>query len=191
MSVLPAQLVGSQGTVLAVEPDPVNLSLPRANIRRHRLYNVRVVAAAASRTVGYLGLRDGEPGNAGAYEAHGDLSEDDLVVPAVAIDDLLNGQAVDVVKVDVQGADHDVIAGMRKTLDRSPRATVLVKFWLDGMHARGVDPRAVLQQYRALGRPLALLDDAGRPSRADDEAILAACEAWSGHFVNLVLSHTK
>jgi len=64
---------------------------------------------------------------------------------------------------------------------------VLAEFWLDGMAARGVTPADVLASYRAARRPLLLLEDGGRAGPATDEAIVAACEARPGRFVNVVL----
>jgi hypothetical protein len=110
-------------------------------------------------------------------------------VACVALDDVLADRRVDVVKIDVQGADHDVVAGMRRTLQASPHAPVLAEFWIEGMAERGVDPLEVLAAYRAL-RPLGLLRDGGRVVEADDAEIMAATE-WEGHWVNLVLRARK
>ncbi|MEN3282333.1 MAG: hypothetical protein V7607_3473 [Solirubrobacteraceae bacterium] len=191
LTIVLARAVGPDGIVLAVEPEPSNLALLRANIWRHGLRNVCLLAAAASDSIGYLGLREGEPDNTGSYETHRAAGADDLVVPAVVLDDVLAGVSVDLIKIDVQGSDHDVVAGLHATLARSPTANVLVEFWPGGMRSRDLDPAAVLANYRELGRPLALLGEDGVPVEADDTRIQSACEASPSRFVNLVLGPTR
>jgi hypothetical protein len=110
-----------------------------------------------------------------------------VLVPSVVIDELLADVTADVIKVDVQGSDHVVVAGMRGLLERSPGAHMLVEFWLDGMETRGVDARAVLTGYRALGRPMGLLERGGRVREATDDEIIGAANAMApDRFVNVI-----
>lgn len=184
---LTAQAVGAGGHVVAVEPEAANLRLLRANIAAGAIADrVRVIPAAAARRRGLLALRRNAT-NAGDHQVHRLDGLDAQVVPAVVLDDVLGDAIVDVVKVDAQGSDHDVVAGLRRTLARSPGAQLLVEFWLDGMADRAVDAAAVLAGYRALGRPLEVLADDGASRPASDAAILAAAQASPGRFLNLVI----
>jgi len=186
-TLLAAHATGPTGLVVAVEPEPRNLALLRANVWLQGLDNVEVLPVAAGTKRGFLGLREVDAQNTGAYEAHDDWEPDDRIVPSLALDEVLGGMAVDVVKVDVQGSDHDVIGGMREALGRSPGAVVLTEFWLDGMLTRGVPAQVVLDSYRGSQRPLMLLEDDGTTREASDADIVAACEAWEGRFVTIVL----
>jgi hypothetical protein len=56
------------------------------------------------------------------------------------------------------------------------------------MEKRNVDPAAVLDNYRSLGFQVNLLSQDGRPRPASTEEVIAACEAWEGRVVNLVLT---
>lgn len=185
-TVLAAKAVGPSGSVVAVEPERENLRLLRANVWRNGCDNVRIVAAAAAATRGLLALRR-SPTNAGDHQVHDEAGADDALVAAVALDDILAGEPVDVVKIDTQGADHLVVRGLRRTLAARPGAVVMVEFWLDGMDERGIDAGEVLHGYRALGRPIAVLDDDGVAEPATDAAVLHAAEASPGRFLNLVL----
>ena len=139
---------------------------------------------AASDRTGYLRLELNEA-NRGDHQVHAHGSaESGQLVPAGRLDELLAGLAVDVVKIDTQGADHDVVEGLRGLF--RPGMSLLVEFWLDGMGSRGVDPLAVVERYAALGLRVELLTDDGPVATTPADAVRAA-EAWPGRWVNLVL----
>jgi FkbM family methyltransferase len=187
-SLLVAQLAGPTGHVVAVEPEHRNLGLLRANLWRHERDDIVVlpIAAWSSRTLLPLVLSEF---NRGDHQVRPDSEASGAqLVPAAALDALLGEHAtVDVVKVDTQGVDHEVIAGLRTTLERSADPQILIEYWLEGMEDRGIDARGVLAEYRSLGFELALLQDDGSAVVASDDDVIAACEAWDGRFVNLVL----
>lgn len=187
-TLLVAQIAGPGGAVVAVEPEARNVAVLRANLWSHGLDDVVVlpIAGWSRRTLLPLALSEANRGDHQVRPDGVDVAA--RLVPAAALDDLLGEYAtVDVVKVDTQGVDHEVIAGMRRTLDRSTDPQVLVEYWLEGMEERGIDPRSVLAGYRSLGFELALLGNEGETKSATDDEVIAACEAWHGRFVNLVL----
>jgi FkbM family methyltransferase len=185
-SVLASKAVGDDGAVLAVEPEAANLRLLRANLWRNRCDNVCVLPAAASDARGLLALRRSAT-NAGDHQVHRDAGPDDLLVPCLALDDLLDGLHVNAIKVDTQGADHLVVAGLRRTLAANRHAPALIEFWMDAMAERGISAADVLAGYRSLGRPLGLLGAAGAVTPATDAEILTAAGSAQDHWVNLVL----
>jgi FkbM family methyltransferase len=186
-SLLAAGIVGAAGRVIALEPEPANLRLLRANLWRNGADNVTVVPAAASDARGLLALRFNRDNNTGDHQVHAEATAGDTLVPALTIDELVAGERVDVVKIDTQGADDAVVRGLRATIGANPDIKVLIEFWLEGMADRGLTPERVLAEYRELGRPLGLLGDGGAVTRAGDEEILATARGWAGQWVNLVL----
>lgn len=110
-----------------------------------------------------------------------------MLVPCARLDELLGRMHVDMVKIDTQGADHEVIAGMAGLVDTNPSIVTLTEFWLEGLEVRNVDPREVLRDYRAQGFAVGLLDANGAAQAATDDEIVAACESWGGRYTNLVL----
>jgi FkbM family methyltransferase len=185
-SLLASEAVGPEGLVVAVEPEAANLALLRANLWRQGRDNVLVVPAAAAAGRGLLALRRSAT-NAGDHQVHHEARPGDALVPSLALDELLGSMRVDAVKIDTQGADHLVVAGLRRTLAANRHAPALIEFWLDAMVERGVRTGDVLAGYRALGRPLGLLGPGGVVTPATDADVMDAAERAQDHWVNLVL----
>ena len=136
-AVLMADLVGAEGRVLALEPNPRLADLCAKSLALngfwHRAEVKRLAAAGASgETLRFrTALSDPKNGRlvAGVSPARGDWDDDtmEIAVHGTRLDDLTDG-AVDFLKIDVEGAEEQVWAGMQGLLDRSPGITVLLEF---------------------------------------------------------------
>jgi FkbM family methyltransferase len=116
-AIFSALLVGSQGRVIAIEGDPEVAALVRENAALNRLSNITVIAGVASRANGVL--RFGRGKASGWSGLHSQSAEEWIEVPAHTVDSLaeqLGLQRMDFVKVDVEGAEEEVIAGMTESL---------------------------------------------------------------------------
>ncbi|MEA2372963.1 MAG: hypothetical protein QOH12_3357 [Solirubrobacteraceae bacterium] len=116
-SLIASRLVGPEGHVFAVEPSPTTAYALRSNVERNALVNVTVIEAAVGREDGTARF---DPTSEVSQDAR--LIEDSraggIEVRVVSIDALVRGGArpPNVVKIDVEGAEEDVIIGMHKTL---------------------------------------------------------------------------
>lgn len=179
------RLVGPEGLVVALEPEPRNFALLCANTAD--VIRVRCVRAAALDRTGDVTLwLDKE--NLGDHRTWTSNAEavQAIHVPCVRLDDLLDpGLRVDVVKVDTQGTDHLVVAGMERTIERW-RPTIFVEFWPGGIAGSGSDPQRILDYYRSLGCQLEVVDAPGHVFAGNDE-IIALAEDSRGRYVDLLL----
>jgi FkbM family methyltransferase len=166
-SVLAAQLVGPAGTVFAVEPAPWAIELLRANVWRHGL-GANVLPFAASDEAGTVRLALDDAHRSGAHLTG---AADAIEIPAARLDELLPNVVVDVIKIDVEGAEPLVLRGARKLLERSPRLLAIVEF-RDERHLSGERPAEVLEFYRSLGFDLCLLRRNGDLAPAGADAVL-------------------
>ncbi len=185
MTVLGGRSVGAAGRVVAVEPDPANVRLLRANLWRNGVA-ASVLPLAAYSHRGFAGFVRSNV-NRGDHQLHEGVSDAPLV-PCARLDDLLGPIHVDVAKIDTQGVDHEVLEGMTGLFRANPNMVVLSEFWLAGLQNRGIDPFAVLRRYDELGFALGLLTQDGGVRSAGPQDVIDACQAWAGLFVNLVLS---
>lgn len=117
-TLLGSRCVGTSGKVVALEPDPDVLAILRRNIEINRVGNVQLIHGAASESCGRAKL-----GRARSSSYCTGLYCEDAVdwidVPRYSLDALINELgigAVDLVKLDVEGAELEVIEGMSQLL---------------------------------------------------------------------------
>ena len=157
-SLLAARAVGPAGRVVAFEPSPDNFALLAENVRLNgfsKIVRAENMALGAERGEANLHLATY---NTGDHRLYSTLPDDDdlfnagghrrsVRVPVIALDEYLSregGTRVDVVKIDVQGAEMGALTGMRQTLARSERVILFTEFWPHGLLRFGTEPRAVL-----------------------------------------------
>jgi FkbM family methyltransferase len=75
----------------------------------------------------------------------------DMIAPAARLDQVLPDAVFDLVKIDVQGFEPDVLAGMTAALRRSPGVVIVSEFWPTALRERGLDPVDVLQIFTDMG----------------------------------------
>jgi FkbM family methyltransferase len=185
-TLLAARLVGHRGLVFAFEPHPRNFDLLLANVWRNSLANVVCFPWAVGDHAGFGELHAGDT-NTGDNRLYASDEERETIPVRIAALDSIGAlrPPLDVVKIDVQGAEGAVVRGMRNLLAASPDVVVVAEFWPHGIGQSGGDARAVLEEYRSLGFRIRLLDDAGAVDCSDD-ALLERC-AGTLH-VDLVLT---
>lgn len=112
-SLLSSVLAGDAGTVWAFEPNPQNCAFLRRHVEINRRGNVRVTEAAVSDAAGRARFDFG--GGSGTGHLSGDGA---IEVETVRLDDFARerGIAPTAVKIDVEGAEVQVLDGGRATL---------------------------------------------------------------------------
>lgn len=188
---LSAVLTGRTGRVIAVEPEPRNLAALRANIERNGLEQVRLVEAACGEHVGVaqLGVNSSESGWH-RLVSHGSASTGLQTVPVAltTVDEVVAGQPVDLVKIDVEGFEGPVVAGMGATLAANPGLDVVLEYSPSQARLAGLTPTRPLQLLRQAGLRHAYLirEDIPALQRVDLEALAAGVKLL-GRSVNLLL----
>ena len=125
-------------------------------------------------------------GDARAKSGHDGIAAA-VVAPASDLDGLLPDLRADVVKVDVQGAELDVIRGMSGVIARSENLRVILEYSPDLLEERSIDPRSALQMLRGFGFGIAVINEDRIFEAGDSEIIsLASSMGRDGH-VNILL----
>jgi FkbM family methyltransferase len=172
-TVLMADLAGVEGRVIAAEPVPATFRLLERNLEHNgfapRTEALRAALGAAAGEA-RLVMPAGEPKNAQVTEADpGGLDSDEyrwVEAPVIAVDDL-DLPRLDFAKIDVEGAEAAVWAGMQRTLDRSPNIQIVMEINC----RRYPDAAGFLDQLQARF-PLRTIDGLGRPQPIAREVAL-------------------
>ena len=165
-----------QATVHAFEPHPLTCQVLRMNAWQFG-DRVHVWPVALSDNRGTVALCT-SPNNLG--DTRGMRGRDSLVAsivsPAISLDELMGNIRVDVVKIDVQGAELAVLQGMKGVLRNSPNIRIVMEFSPGLLRADDIDAVAALGGLRELGFDLNLI----RPDAlfsASDAEIMAFCHS--------------
>lgn len=125
-SLVASQLVGPRGRVCAFEASASIHAQTRRNLERNRCGNVTLHNKAVSTRPGRLVFHTGPPEHLGVSSLRDVEGGSEQVVEAIALDDMLEELApVRLVKIDVEGAEHDVLNGMVSLIERDGPAIIL------------------------------------------------------------------
>lgn len=127
-----ARLVGQRGRVVAFEAHPENAAQLRKRFRRVtpvEVVNAAVSDGASTRLALYAGRHDhSTEWNVVGHDVDGKPTRLELEVQAVSLDDWFPAaETLQFVKIDVEGAESLVLAGMRRVLDEQ-RPVVAIEF---------------------------------------------------------------
>lgn len=146
-SLLGCHLVGERGTVTSVEPVPENLRLLRRNIHLNGFASrTRIVPKALlAESQGELEMTI-EAGLSPAATLSRTPGGKTVSVSSTTMDECLDGEVrlPDLVKIDVEGAEHEVLKGARHLLERGP--TLLVEVHRFALPAFNSSPE-ILREY--------------------------------------------
>lgn len=163
-----AALVGPRGRVIAYEPLPTNAHALRHNVSLNDLRYVEVVEAAVSDKAGTARLGANHSNQDGSIVTH--QGESAVNVRTVSVDDemLRLDLRPSLVKIDVEGAESAVLAGMIRTL-RDAQPIVVCE-----VHAT---------QHVPDGPIPSMLRKAGYNVRWLEDGVDDADEYWAPHLV--------
>ncbi len=124
-----ARCTGPRGRVIAVEPTADNLEVLRRNVASSGCANVRIEAVAAGSAAGARDLFvRGDRSAVNSFFAESCYAHVTQVirVPVLPLDELVDGTA-SVVKIDVEGAELEVLEGMTRLL-AAPHPALIVEW---------------------------------------------------------------
>ncbi|MCB1689501.1 MAG: FkbM family methyltransferase [Halioglobus sp.] len=161
-SVLAASVVGEEGAVFAFEPDPDNFRLLQANaVLNSQQHCITSVPAALSDTTGKgrLFLATDNLGDHQVYE--GEEARPSVPIALYQGSEFLKSrlQRLDLLKVDTQGSEFHVIAGLMTlllSLQHKPR--IIIELTPYSLREAGASGRQLIELLAKLGQPLWIID---------------------------------
>lgn len=147
-----AKLVGIKGKVIAFEPSPENFNLLSRNIFINGYKNVVLVNKAVSNYVGKIKLYLSKDNKADDRIYNSGDGRDSIEVESITLDNYLNGDMgkIDLIKVDVQGAEGGVVQGMQSLLSKN-KVKLITEFWPFGLKKFGISAKEYIELLFAHG----------------------------------------
>lgn len=138
-TLLMSRLVGHEGQVVSVEPDPFMGPRLQENVRINNATNVTVVKAAVGAAVLERRFSAGQGGGIGHIADDGDV-----VVEGTTVDQLSERFGTpDLVKIDVEGGELEVLEGAREVLSQK-KPSLIVELHSDQIRQRAMQ---LLEQH--------------------------------------------
>lgn len=151
-TVLAGRLLSGEGKVHSFEPTPATYRILKDNVQVNGLLETGIVQ------LHQLAVSD-RPGKARLWTFSGDcghntlfkdqLADADIEVQSTTLDYFLSSeQRIDLIKIDVEGAEPLVFAGMLNLIRRNPQLHIIVEFAPVHLRRAGFEPNAVLELFR-------------------------------------------
>ena len=172
-----ARAVGPAGLVVALEPEIDNFGLLAHNVRTNLVDNVIPLRVGAGRARQWRTLAldaDNAGGHSMLRPADRGRGERVLVLAAGDVCSLL-GVVPRVVKIDVEGAEPEVVAGLEPLLGAEP-VDVVLEFGPERLRRLGTHPQSFLDHLRATFESVQRVAPAPAPYRLEPVPSLAELE---------------
>jgi len=159
-TLLASHCVGSNGRVLAFEPVPSMRSRLQGNLSLNAAENVVIHDIALSNQAGEQLFHEGPTGHKGLSSLRSLTNEaTTFSVKTMPLDDLLDDKfAVNLIKIDVEGAEQLVLNGMKQLLARQ-KPHIVIEVTDSYLAALGHNAVALCQSLCDLGYRMYRIDD--------------------------------
>jgi FkbM family methyltransferase len=190
-TMLSASLVGSSGSVTAIEPNPNSVRLLEASRRANSFDNVAVLQVAAGRELGLL-VMHGSFGNVMTSAAPTEATAliNSTTVPSFKVDDLIpRNKNIDFLKIDVEGAEYNALLGASELIKRC-HPTIVSEFSPTTMPGiSGIDGRGYLRFLLDFGYTTAVIEEGGalRECGTEPDQVMAAFTTRGVDHIDLLL----
>lgn len=142
-----AKIVGEKGKVYAFEPSPHNFKLLK---KYNNNDNVTLVQAAVGDTTGQITLYISDKLNVDHRTYKTGEKRKEIKVLSYRLDDYLQNEKIDFIKMDIQGFEYQALLEMKNILRNNHDIKLLMEFWPYGLTKAGSSPEKLLAFLRQL-----------------------------------------
>jgi FkbM family methyltransferase len=126
-----ATIVGNEGLVYSFEPNPGNFSHLQDNIEINGFQNVRAYKKAVYEQNGTSSFEFGGKSGLGSVSQDGDIEVETITLDRFLNEEKVSPDKIDCIKIDVEGGEASVLAGMTNFLSESDGCTIVIEVHSD------------------------------------------------------------
>jgi FkbM family methyltransferase len=162
VTAIAAEAVGPSGRVIAYEPSPLTALALQARFRQHSQVDLRAVAIADRVEHAAFYVDPSKSTSSTLYSGAIGPDRAAVDVPVTTLDNELPLlPAIDLIKVDAQGAEARIFEAARRLLKRD-KPLLVFEVWPDGLRAAGNDATVLLDRLAGLSYHFHPLNAKGR-----------------------------
>ncbi len=186
-TVIAARLVGEEGRIISFEPEAQNFGILKKNISDNNFKNVQPIQVAVADTEGELTLflSKGNKGKHSLFRPSDTGGEQ--VVKTIVLDKWLEKHTigkVDIIKIDIQGAEPLAFSGMQKTLSTKP--VLLMEYDPKSIRESGHNPIETLEMLLGYGYVLYSVDEGKKSKKKINDIRLFTDALRKEQYANLL-----
>jgi len=185
-TLMAARSVGPGGCVHAFEPTPLTFNLLRRTMALNSVSEIVLahpiaLGDATERRVLFQHRVCGH--NSFYSQPEANEAAGSLEVAVKTLDDVIGQRSIDIVKIDVEGAELDVLSGMTATIAANPDLAIIAEFGASHLASRGISADAWLGAFYDLGYSARIIDEVSGDCR-----ILSLPDLMTRHSANLLFA---
>ncbi len=131
-----SKIVGDEGKVIAIEPEPENLEILKRNIKLNDLENVIIVNKGIWSSKKHLKINIGHYNRSHSFiNDHPEKTSQGLILQVDTLDNILkelNIEKVDFIKMDIEGSEIEALSGMEEVFKSKPNMAIAAYHQFEG-----------------------------------------------------------
>lgn len=173
--------VAPNGSVIAIEPTPETVESLKSTILINGLaeiVEVHALAAGEHAATGKLYVAATSSWNTMIPSR---TSQEAIDVKILPLDDIVGTRSVDVVKIDAEGWEIPIVAGMHRMLTRCPDIVIFLEFGISHLKASGVSADEWIEAVTQDGRDIfAIREDVAKIEPFDPNSVVGSVNVIVG-----------
>lgn len=160
-TIIAGKKVGPKGKVFGYEPNMDSFNLLQRNILINNFENITSINLALSNILGERTLYFGDNKCTHSFADNRKTGKNE-VVSTDTLDNSLKkygSPKIDVIKMDIEGAEILALEGMAETIERSPRLTIFTELYPKAIRRLGRSPVEFLEKMRDFGFSISVIDE--------------------------------
>jgi len=161
-SILFSNLIGKNGTVYAFEPEPKHFEFLKKNVQGYSNTKIILKAVSNKSSIVEFYVSKGKTGCDSLFPA--DFREEKIRVNTITLDSFISEigfPEINLVKIDIEGAEPYAIAGMKKLLNLNKDLMLIIEFCPKNLILASTEPIEFLKDLHQLGFNIYLVREKG------------------------------
>lgn len=191
-SLVSSKKIGDKGKIIAFEPDSENLKIFKKSINKNRFNNITVFPFAVSDKNEKI-FFEKNTFNSGNHQIRKEKSNvSQKSIDAIKLDDFLKDEKkIDIIKIDIQGAEYFAFNGMKEIVEKFPNLLIFAEYWVYGLKKMGVNPKDYINLLESYGFLIYKINSSKQCLEIMDYDVIRNNVEYEKNYLNFVLSKHK
>ena len=191
-SLISSSKIGRNGKIIAFEPDSDNFKIIKKSIEVNRFNNISVFPFAVSDKEEQIFFEKNTFNSGNHHIRKKKTSVTQSSIDAIKLDDFLKKEEkIDIIKMDIQGAEFFAFHGMKEIIEKFPNILIFAEYWVYGLKKMGVNPKEYIDLLESYGFLIYRINSSQACLEKMDYDVIRNNVEYEKNYLNFVLSKNK